>query len=384
MDSDHLGDDGPITLRLRCPEDVLSYLPYRFGYVPTDSLAVLALHEVAPGRSVLGLAARLDVADLARPDVLVAAVAGLCEQLGRDRTTCTFTVLYSDTTVADVRAGRGVGGRVLADWLAAFPFADPTATFLVTPTGFRCLECLQPPCCPPTGHRLERLSETEIAAWMVLAGHVLVPTREDLGCPLDATPQRRAAAAGAAHRELRSMRTRSAEQRRRWRGRMLDTYGSGLQAASDAPGASEVWDPAPVMLGKLSAALTDPDLRDAVVVWTLGGERLRPGSHAVLDAFGRLVSGGLEVPSDAHLDAGARLLTEVARHAPPRRAGYPLAVLGWLAWWRGEGARADVLLRQCLEDDPGNSLGRLLGEALDGGVRPGWALPGPTVATGLR
>jgi len=165
---------------------------------------------------------------------------------------------------------------------------------------------------------------------------------------------------------------------------MLDTYGSGLRAASAASGASEIWDPDPVMLGRLSAAFTDSDLRDAVVAWTLGGERLRPGSQAVLDTFGRLVRGGLEVPPEAHLNAGARLLTEVVRHAAPPRAGYPLAVMAWLAWWRGEGARADVLLQQCLQDDPGNSLGRLLTEALDGGVRPGWALPDPTLATGLR
>lgn len=381
MDTDPLLDDGPFRLRLDHPDDVLAYLPYRFGFVPTDSLAVLAVLEPRPGEITVGLAARLDLADLARPAVLRATVEALTDQLDRDPTVGAITVVYSDIAPTGVRAGWGVAGRVLQRWLAEFAFADPTATYLVTPTRYRCLECAEPPCCPAGGHDVERLRTSEVAAQMVLEGEVLVPTREALRCSRDAPPERAATAARAAQRERRARGSRSPEQQRRWRRRTLDRFGAALDAAG-SPGRGGGLQPAEV--GRLGAALDDPDLRDAVVAWTLGGRRLPPGSHAVLDAFGGVVTGALAPPPQEHLDAACIVLTEIARHAAPGRAGYPLAVLAWLAWWRGHGARADVLRQQSLEEEPGNTLSLLLCDILDGGVRPGWALPGWSVASAAR
>ena len=377
MDTDPLFDDG-LAVRLTGPEDVLAYLPYRFGFVPTEALAILQVLEAEPGQITLGLAARLDLAELARPSVLRASMTALRDQLARDPSIAALTVLYSDIEPQGVSAGWGVAGRVLRQWLAEFPLADPASTFLVTSTTYRCLQCAEPPCCPTAGRPVVELRDTAVAAQMVLAGRMLVASREDLACPRDASAERAAVAARAAQRERRAMRTRSPEQQRRWRRSVLDRYGRLREQARANP---TRWDADPAELGRLSAALTDPDLRDAVVAWSLTGRRLPPGSIAVLEAFGGIVTGGSAIPGTEHLDAAGAVLTEVARHTGPGRGGYPLAVLAWLAWWRGDGARADVLRRQSLDDDPVNTLSRLLEEVLVGGVRPGWALPGPTVAT---
>ena len=44
-----------------------------------------------------------------------------------------------------------------------------------------------------------------------------------------------------------------------------------------------------------------------------------------------------------------------------------------LAWWRGDGARAAILLERAVDDDGGYSLALLLTDALRHGVPPGWA-----------
>lgn len=369
--------DDAIRIRLDRPHDLLAYLPYRFGYVPTESLAVLAVLEPEPGTLAVGLAARLDLADLADPQLLVAARAGVVAQMATDPTALAVTVLYTDAGFADVRAGTVLGGRVLAAWLDGFPYGDPTLTLVASRTRFRCLECAEQPCCPDDGHPVERLAETAVAAGMVLAGEALAESREGLACPRDAEPGRARTAARAARRQLAAIDAHDVEQRSRWRTRTLDAFGRLLAQAVPGAGGSP---PGAAVLGRLGAALADPLVRDVVVAWCLGGRRYGPGSPHVLEVFEGVVAGALRLPDREHLDAATAVLAQIARHAPPGGAGYALAVLGWLAWWRGEGARADVLQRQCVEEDPCCRLGLLLGQLLDGGVRPGWARPPAVVA----
>lgn len=363
-------DIEPVTLKLDRAEDLLSYLPYRIGYVPTESLAMLTVLEPVPGEIVVGMAARLDLADLATPGVLPQAVAGLQAQMDQDPTIAALTVVYTDEPIAHVRAGRGVAGSVLRGWLAVMPLTHPTEAYVVTPAGFACLECAMTPCCPPLGKPLSRLTETAIAARMVLAGEALAPSREALGCPRMVDAERLAAATRAADRERRGMRRRPGDQQQRWRRRMLDLYGLALAEASTDTGR---WRPDPALLGRLGAAMTEPHLRDAIVAWTVSGERCTPCSAEVTRGFGGMVTGEVGLPDQTHRQAARVVLTEIARHAAPHRAGYPVAILGWLAWWSGEGARAGVLAEQALQEDPGCSLGQLLLDVLTDGVRPGWA-----------
>jgi hypothetical protein len=365
-----------VTVNLDRPEDLLAYLPYRFGYVPTESLAMVTVLEASNGVE-LGLAARLDLADLAIPGVLAAAAGGIRAQMLRDPTVSAFTVVYTESPFEEVRAARSAAGRALAEWLEEVPLTSRREAFVVSSTSFRCVECRSSPCCPPEGHPLVKLTGTAIAAGMVMAGETLAPNREALGCPRLVDAERLATATRAADTERQEMRRRAAGARARWRRRMLDLFGVALVEAAAQRGP---WLPDPAVLGRLGAALAEPALRDAIVAWTVSGERSTPGSEEVLAGFTGMVTGGLELPDRTHRQAVRAVLTEIIRHSPPGRAGYALAMLGWLAWWCGEGARADVLMRQCLDDQPGCTLGQLLSDVLDAGVRPGWARSEPWVS----
>lgn len=363
-------DIEPLTLKLDRAEDLLSYLPYRFGYVPADSLALLTVIEPVPGEIAVGMAARLDLADLEIPGVLAQAAAGIQAQMRLDPTVGLLTVIYTEDAIADVRGGRGAAAALLEAWLAAMPLADRRETYVVTSTAFACLECDELPCCPDDGQPVSRLTETAVAARMVLAGEVLAPSREALACPRDVEAERLAAASRAADRERRSMRTRAGDQQQRWRRRMLDLYGRLLAEAMTQRGP---WRPEPAVLGRLGVAMADPHLRDAIMAWTVSGERGRPGSDEVLSSVGGMVTGEVDLPDRTHLQAARVVLTEIVRHTMSPRAGYALAMLAWIAWWTGDGARADVLVRQCLDESPGCGLGTLLRDVLEHGLRPGWA-----------
>ncbi|WP_418607536.1 DUF4192 family protein [Georgenia sp. SUBG003] len=47
-------------------------------------------------------------------------------------------------------------------------------------------------------------------------------------------------------------------------------------------------------------------------------------------------------------------------------------MLAYLAWWGNEGARADVVARQALAEEPGHRLAELVVAALEGGMPPAW------------
>jgi hypothetical protein len=67
-------------------------------------------------------------------------------------------------------------------------------------------------------------------------------------------------------------------------------------------------------------------------------------------------------------------LAHVARTAPPGRRAQALAVLSWMAWWSGAGARARLLAGRALDDEPGHRMALMLDQLLLRGVPPGWAL----------
>ncbi len=361
--------DAPILLKARGIADVLAYLPYRFGYVPTDSLAVLAISDLAPGRRQLGVAARLDLPDLADPEVLGAALAGITAHMENDGAQWAFTVLYTDVPFEEIASGISPAGMTLRRWLRGFPLSDRTSTVLVRPDSYRCLECAEHPCCPTDGHPISTLSSTTVAAEMVLAGEALVGSRAELGCPLDVDPAARADAVAAAEHERAALRGLSGRARARWRRDVLDDVARALLRTGRGR-------PVPVAtLGRLSAALADGDVRDVVLAWVLSGHRYGLRSPQTLDVLTSAMDGTLTPPPEQHVQAVRRLLADVARHGAPGSAGRPLAILAWLAWWRGEGARADVLARQAHDDDPVCRLADLMRAILDHAVPPGWARP---------
>lgn len=358
------------------PAEILAYLPYRLGFRPRDSLALLGVVQEAPGRFVLGTVARADLADLADPEVDEATRAMVAGQLRVDRTAYAHLVVYTDQPAADVRAGRGDVGAVVARWLREVPYLDAAATVVVGEHGYRCLRCGASGCCPPQGRSLERLASTAVAAEMVLAGATVAPDRESLGCVPEQDTARRREAQQAAGRERRRAAAATTPELRRWRAGSLARWQRALDARRAVVGAGSASEPA-ALLGRLGAVLDDPDVRDAVLVLALlgrGPARVL-ATHEVQRALDGLFTGRADRPDPAVSGAAVGLLTAVASHAPGASAARPLAVLAWLHWWRGDGARADVVVRQALERDPQVRLGTLMGAVLEHGVRPGWALP---------
>ena len=66
------------------------------------------------------------------------------------------------------------------------------------------------------------------------------------------------------------------------------------------------------------------------------------------------------------------VLEAVVAHGENGRQSAALTLLGMLAWWRGDGARAGLLLERALDDDGAYRLAQLLADAVACGVAPGW------------
>jgi hypothetical protein len=77
-------------------------------------------------------------------------------------------------------------------------------------------------------------------------------------------------------------------------------------------------------------------------------------------------------PETAVVGRATTLAHAVAAHAEPGAGGAALGALAYLAWWGNEGARADVVARQALQEEPGHRLAELVVAALEAGMPPAW------------
>jgi hypothetical protein len=70
----------------------------------------------------------------------------------------------------------------------------------------------------------------------------------------------------------------------------------------------------------------------------------------------------------------ARVAAElVAGHARGDGHAYALGLAAALAWWVGDGGLAGARADRALEVGPDHGLARLVADALDRGLGPGWA-----------
>lgn len=168
-------------VRVAGPEDLLAYIPYRLGFEPVESAVVVSL--TGP-RQRVGLVARVDLGDLrlrraGDPDGPDGAATArwLADHVVADGADRAVVVLYTATD-ATVPSG---AARLAANLLRARldRRLPGTEVWLVTPTGFRALDCADPRCCPATGRPLSALQGTRVAAHMVLEGRTVAGTREE-------------------------------------------------------------------------------------------------------------------------------------------------------------------------------------------------------------
>ncbi|MGW8568448.1 DUF4192 domain-containing protein [Isoptericola sp. NPDC055881] len=393
--------DSPFDLPvvLRSSRDLLAAVPYLLGFRPRECCVVACVTR----EGQVGLVARTPLGDPGGPAPEARAVARAAARAG---TCLAVVVVCTARPAATVRADARVMVSALEEVLD--PPADVEA-WLVGPDGYRGLDCAEPACCPPQGRPLGELEHGEVGAAFVVAGRAVAPSEQEahrIRRPSATLRDRVAKAAARAERARLAARNDGSPDRAtvRWREGSYDAWCALLrQAAAEQhdhlPG--EVALP-PARLGRLAAALADVPVRDAVLLSLVPGGREAaartvgtacPGGTgdvevdggagpaadvevATARAIARVVDPRVGVPPDAATADAARLVLEqVVGGAPRRWHAAPLALLGFLAWWRGDGCLAGRRVREALRQDPSHRLAALLAGVLQAAVPPGWVAP---------
>ncbi|MEP7764162.1 DUF4192 domain-containing protein [Sanguibacter sp. 25GB23B1] len=380
------------TLRIREPQELLALIPYQLGFRPQSSAVVVSLRG---SRRRVGLVARVDLADLRDEDDGRQLARELVSHVAADGGRSAVLVLYTEAPSAE--AGREdddvwEAARTVQD--AAAPFLDAVDVWVVTATGYFALECADRHCCPAGGRPLDDLAATVTSAHMVLAGALVVSSRDELArVPRAPEPDRRRANAAANRWRARRRAATTAARVHAWRRDGLATWRDALDGHArglrpDAPA-----------LGRIEAALEDTVVRDAVLMTLVPGvgdlaEVLvdamdlpgaagdGPGAHGAVDtrvgaAIASIVEPDVGIRPDESVTTSATAVLEaVIGHGRRYRQAPALTLLALLTWWRGGGARAGALLDRALGCDPGYRLALLVARALAAGMPPGWVRTG--------
>lgn len=324
----------PPVARLRGPAELAAALPQLCGFVPTESLVVVALHG---DRSRVGLTLRVDLPAPAHEPAVVADVVARVQAAGPRA-----AVAIVCTEAGD--AG-GVARRTLVELLrrrlrAAGIAADDA--LLVRAGRWRSYVCDSPQCCPPGGTPLSAAAGSGLAlmqAHAALDGRAALGSREELVASL--APPVGAAATRArlwlhdAEQRLGARRARvgaaraRAGDRQQWRV-LLDRAAAPPLALTGVEAA------------ELAVTLADPGLRDEVLTWLLDDD-------AALLTLLLAVVGCCVAPWDAPV----------------------CALVAWTAHARGDGGLANVALDRALTSRPGYPLALLSWQALEGQLEPG-------------
>lgn len=366
------------TLRVDEPREIISLVPYRLGFRPRESAVAVSLR--AP-RGRVGVVMRVDLDAMGDPLVGSQVARAVVGTLGKDRATSSVLVVYTDD---DPRGRPGAAGRAVRHYReASETLLGPVAVWVVTATGYLSFDCART-CCPPGGRPLSELESTQVAARMVLEGTAVVDSRDALvRFPVADADRRRVVARSRRRWEQREQL--AARQGplavEAWRTGSLAAWRTVVDVvAGRAPaGTRASW-------GRVEAGLRDRRVRDAVLASFVPGmgdlpERSLRGTRPAPDvdaAMGRVtarIMGAAEgrPPAREATRTHETALEGVIAHGLHGRQAPALTLLGLLAWWRGDGARASILLARALGDDPGYRLAALLDSALAAGLGPGWA-----------
>lgn len=319
--------------RLRGPGDLAAALPHLCGFVPAESLVVVALHGP---RHRVGLTMRVDLPAREHEALLVSDLV--------DRLVCTDAdeaMLVLCTEAAAV--GALPRARLVRRLRAAVRRAGLTVgdALLVRSGRWWSYVCGDERCCPADGTPLGGTPSEALVlvqAHAALEGRAVLPSRADLvaslAAPVGAVRDVAAAALAVAERE------RAAEVAR------LGRAGAGRVALSRWRQALAAAGRPPLVLPSADAAalvvsLSDCLVRDEVLGW-------------VLDDDVALLT----------------LLLTLAAGAPPPHDAQVCALLSWVAHARGDGGLANVALDRALDADVDCSLAQLSRQALDGQVAP--------------
>ncbi|MGF0117064.1 DUF4192 family protein [Promicromonospora sp. Marseille-Q5078] len=404
--------DPPVVLR--SSRDLLAAVPYLLGFRPRECCVVVCVTD----QGQVGLVARTPLDDHAArgPDGADLDARTVARAAGRVAARLALVVLYTARPDAEVGPCAAAVGEAFDEVLGG---AVDVESWLVSPHGYRGLDCRDGACCPPGGRPVGELEHGELGAAFVVAGRAIAGSEEEAHRIVRAPAAVRDRAAKAAARADRARAETQADGRDgrdgrdrsdgggaalgRWRAEAYATWcdlvrEAAIELRACAPGVDPSLPPA--RLGRLAAALADVPVRDAVLLSlvpdareaadaTVGLGRGRSGADpgaagvgcgpagdveaATARAIARVVDPRVGVPPDAATAAAARLVLEqVVGAAPFRWHAPPLALLGFLAWWRGEGWLAARRVREAVAQDPEHRLAGLLAGVLRAAVPPGW------------
>ena len=366
------------TVRVSEPRELLALVPHRLGFRPRDSAVAVSLR---PPRGEVGLVVRVDLPDLAHREHGPALARRLLSYLGRDDAARGVLVVYTDH---DPRAEEGGPAHRAAEHFrdAAEASLGEVPVWVVTSTGYLSLSWALT-YCPAGGRPLRDLDSTQVGARLVLAGSAVADSREEIARIRPAAGERRRAVARARRRwEARRLEALAdgAPAVAAWRGASIGAWRTLVDrvSAGDGSGARMPW-------GRVEAGLADRRVRDAVLV------TLVPGTADLAERSVRQATSAADI--EAALGAAmARIIDPARAVVPPEpatavheaalegvvahgRSGVQapaLTLLALLAWWRGDGARALILLDGALGAEPGYRLAALIDDALAAGIPPGW------------
>ena len=338
--------------------DVIALAWYRLGYRPRSCVLLVGLFPGEGGRTVCGAVLR---ADIPPPAQRTGALDRLADTLVRTGHVGMIALVVSDRPT---RGSGGVEGPLRHRSLARSIRASGRRCGLVVPdvigvdeSRYRSYFCAGEQCCPPAGRSLDEALHSRAAAALVVEGLRLGDAEGDLVA--DVTPVEDCDLTA----ELLTSRERPDGDA------ALDLW-ARLQDEPDA-------DPPDLAdLADLCNGLDDVLVRDAVLAATAG-----PTGPDGLD-LARLVLSGQAGQAFARVDGcrpqadvverACAVLAAVARQAPPGRRAEALAVMAWLAWWQGLGARGRLLADLALADVPEHRLAALVGRILAHLIPPAW------------
>jgi hypothetical protein len=348
------------------PRDLLAFIPYALGFVPSQSLVLACLR----GRRA-GLVLRHDLPRGASREVIDEVVGASCAHAVKDGAERVVAVVYSEQPVP---------GALVAALRSACDEADIGLLDLLHcgRDTYRSLVCEDHGCCPLQGRPLSEVTASPIGAEMVYRGVTALPTREDVLGDLSPLP------ASVRDDVIRGIQA----ELDRWGGWPLALRARRVQALARWRTAIQAWPrpPAAAVAGQLLAVLQDIRFRDAVMASVVpdcgdAPERLLDGidDAVVSDVLGSIFGARgrrqrVREPDAEHCARVEGVLRYLARACPGRLAVPPLTVLAWLAWWQGQGALANQLVERSLAFDEDYSLTALVATALSGGVAPPWAV----------